>query len=652
MCYNGLMIKNGYFDYVAFFVYLFMMIAFFLRTPKASKRRSLFSLLLILGLLTTLYDICAIWIDIPGTGAYPLKYLIHCLYIISRNLITPVFMAYLVAYTDTWHKFKKHIVMLSILTLPIMAVVVLTILTPFNRLIFYIDSNGMYTRGDYFFVLYVSAILYVIFCVVYSIKYYCIIEFRQFIPICSVILFQLIAVAIQFFYPYILCEMLATSLAILLMLLTVERPEAKIDRGSGMLKSSTFSTTALRALSTEKPVSFVLVNMTNHSAINSYVSFSNMEELYSLIRERIESVTDELSVNPEIYNLESGLIAVTFYDDDIPYAVRFANHLLEKLKDDYNLGRFAVSIPTNVCVLKSPDDTKDFDEINAFFNNFRGFKYTGEVMMASSFIKGNDYTVMANMDSILKDAIANDLFEVYYQPIYSTKEKQFKSAEALIRLFTKEYGFIRPDLFIPLSEDSGAIHEIGMIVFEKVCKFISSDEFKILGLDYIEVNLSTVQCSDKDLVTKINAMLNKYNVSPSQINLEITETASAFLQKNMLDNINALYEMGFSFSLDDFGTGHSNMIRISSLPLHIVKFDKSFTWTENNDDLKLILRKSIQMVKKMDMKIVVEGVETKEMLDTFVNYDCEYIQGYYFSKPLPEYDFVKFVSDYATSHNY
>ena len=652
MCYNGLMIKNGYFDYVAFFVYLFMMIAFFLRTPKASKRRSLFSLLLILGLLTTLYDICAIWIDIPGTGAYPLKYLIHCLYIISRNLITPVFMAYLVAYTDTWHKFKKHVVMLSILTLPIMAVVVLTILTPFNRLIFYIDSNGMYTRGDYFFVLYVSAILYVIFCVLYSIKYYCIIEFRQFIPICSVILFQLIAVAIQFFYPYILCEMLATSLAILLMLLTVERPEAKIDRGSGMLKSSTFSTTALRALSTEKPVSFVLVNMTNHSAINSYVSFSNMEELYSLIRERIESVTDELSVNPEIYNLESGLIAVTFYDDDIPYAVRFANHLLEKLKDDYNLGRFVVSIPTNVCVLKSPDDTKDFDEINAFFNNFRGFKYTGEVMMASSFIKGNDYTVMANMDSILKDAIANDLFEVYYQPIYSTKEKQFKSAEALIRLFTKEYGFIRPDLFIPLSEDSGAIHEIGMIVFEKVCKFIASDEFKTLGLDYIEVNLSTVQCSDKDLVTKINAMLNKYNVSPSQINLEITETASAFLQKNMLDNIDALYEMGFSFSLDDFGTGYSNMIRISSLPLHIVKFDKSFTWTENNDDLKLILRKSIQMVKKMDMKIVVEGVETKEMLDTFVNYDCEYIQGYYFSKPLPEYDFVKFVSDYATSHNY
>ena len=652
MCYNGLMIKNGYFDYVAFFVYLFMMIAFFLRTPKASKRRSLFSLLLILGLLTTLYDICAIWIDIPGTGAYPLKYLIHCLYIISRNLITPVFMAYLVAYTDTWHRLKKHVVMLSILTLPIMAVVVLTILTPFNRLIFYIDSNGMYTRGDYFFVLYVSAILYVIFCVVYSIKYYCIIEFRQFIPIFSVILFQLIAVAIQFFYPYILCEMLATSLAILLMLLTVERPEAKIDRGSGMLKSSTFSTTALRALLTEKPVSFVLVNMTNHSAINSYVSFSNMEELYSLIRERIESVTDELSVNPEIYNLESGLIAVTFYDDDIPYAVRFANHLLEKLKDDYNLGRFVVSIPTNVCVLKSPDDTKDFDEINAFFNNFRGFKYTGEVMMASSFIKGNDYTVMANMDSILKDAIANDLFEVYYQPIYSTKDKQFKSAEALIRLFTKEYGFIRPDLFIPLSEDSGAIHEIGMIVFEKVCKFIASDEFKTLGLDYIEVNLSTVQCSDKDLVTKINAMLNKYNVSPSQINLEITETASAFLQKNMLDNIDALYEMGFSFSLDDFGTGYSNMIRISSLPLHIVKFDKSFTWTENNDDLKLILRKSIQMVKKMDMKIVVEGVETKEMLDTFVNYDCEYIQGYYFSKPLPEYDFVKFVSDYAASHNY
>ena len=200
-----------------------------------------------------------------------------------------------------------------------------------------------------------------------------------------------------------------------------------------------------------------------------------------------------------------------------------------------------------------------------------------------------------------------------------------------------------------MAEDSGAIHKIGMIVLEKVCKFISSESFKELGLDYIEVNLSVVQCMDRSLAKKIAAVCDKYGVKPSQLNLEITETASSFAQKNMMTNINTLYDMGYSFSLDDFGTGYSNLVRIASLPLHIVKLDKSFTWTGDNDDLKLILETTINMVKKMDMKIVVEGVETEEMLKRFRDLECEYIQGYYFSKPLPEFDFIQYIKDHQNS---
>ena len=113
----------------------------------------------------------------------------------------------------------------------------------------------------------------------------------------------------------------------------------------------------------------------------------------------------------------------------------------------------------------------------------------------------------------------------------------------------------------------------------------------------------------------------------------------------MIKNINRLFETGYSFSLDDFGTGYSNLVRIASLPLNIVKLDKSFTWTENSEDLKIILENTINMIKKMNMKIVVEGVETEEMLKRFKDLGCEYIQGYYFSKPLPEYDFINYIKD-------
>ena len=113
----------------------------------------------------------------------------------------------------------------------------------------------------------------------------------------------------------------------------------------------------------------------------------------------------------------------------------------------------------------------------------------------------------------------------------------------------------------------------------------------------------------------------------------------------MIKNINRLFETGYSFSLDDFGTGYSNLVRIASLPLNIVKLDKSFTWTENSEDLKIILENTINMIKKMNMKIVVEGVETEEMLKRFKDLGCEHIQGYYFSKPLPEYDFINYIKD-------
>ena len=304
-----------------------------------------------------------------------------------------------------------------------------------------------------------------------------------------------------------------------------------------------------------------------------------------------------------------------------------------------------LTVLPSVCVFKFPEDTKSVEQLRLFLSDLRNHKYSNGVNLASTYMKNKDYTIMANMDTILKDAIENDRFEVYYQPIYSNEKNGFNSAEALLRLITPEYGFIRPDLFIPMAEESGAIHKIGLIVLEKVCRFISSDEFKKLGLDYIEVNLSVVQCMDKNLADKILSVCKKYGVNPSQLNLEITETASIFTQRNMIKNINRLFETGYSFSLDDFGTGYSNLVRIASLPLNIVKLDKSFTWTENSEDLKIILENTINMIKKMNMKIVVEGVETEEMLKRFKDLGCEYIQGYYFSKPLPEYDFINYIKD-------
>ena len=132
---------------------------------------------------------------------------------------------------------------------------------------------------------------------------------------------------------------------------------------------------------------------------------------------------------------------------------------------------------------------------------------------------------------------------------------------------------------------------------------------------------------------------------PEQINLEITETAASYSQNIMADNIGSLSEKGIDFSLDDFGTGYSNMRRIALLPLKIVKLDKSFTTIDENPKLMIILQNTIKMIKEMNMKIVVEGIENENLVKQFSNLQCEYIQGYYFSKPIPKDEFIRFIKN-------
>ena len=197
-------------------------------------------------------------------------------------------------------------------------------------------------------------------------------------------------------------------------------------------------------------------------------------------------------------------------------------------------------------------------------------------------------------------------------------------------------------MFIPAAEKSGAIYKIGEFVFEEVCKFISSEEFEHLGLDYIEVNMSVAQCMQSNLASQILTTIKKYNIDPKKLNLEITETAASYSQKTLMDNLITLHDAGIAFSLDDFGTGYSNMRRIVSMPFRIIKIDKSLTEVEDNPKLMVVLKNTINMIKGMNMEIVVEGVETEKLVQLFKELECEYIQGYYYSKPIPKDEFIEY----------
>jgi EAL domain-containing protein (putative c-di-GMP-specific phosphodiesterase class I) len=233
---------------------------------------------------------------------------------------------------------------------------------------------------------------------------------------------------------------------------------------------------------------------------------------------------------------------------------------------------------------------------------------------------------------------------IYYQPIYDTQTQTFRSAEALLRLKDDELGFISPDEFIPMAEQNGLIIDIGDIVFRNVCCFLQKNNLEHLGVEYIEVNLSTVQCIQDNLSHRLIDIMKEYQIRPDQINFEITETAGSENEDMLLHNMNNLIATGSSFSMDDYGTGFSTANYLINLPMHIVKIDKSILWSAMKDtEALIVLQHTVAMLKALHKKIVVEGVETQEMADILIDMHCDYLQGYLYSKPIPAKEYIAFL---------
>ena len=606
-----------------------------------------FMLTLMTVLFSGLFDIWLVYGDcspdpVPyGTAG---RYLAHGGYLLLHNLTSLCFFIYLVSLTDTWHKITKAKKIFSLMLIPHLIIIVVLAINPLTNMMFEFDGEGKYSRGDFFPILYVAAFSFMIASVVYIIRYRMLVTKAQFVALMLMVPTQLFAALVEMINRETRVEIFFNAMCLLIITVTVQRPEEYVDSFTGLRKYSAYTTDMKKNFYNNKHVSIVLLNIANYTTLFGIVGYDASNEILVNVTEELIAINKEIKAFADIYYLDRGRFRFVVKGDDHDMAVKAAEKINSRLKQSVIINKMELNLIAYVCIAKCPEDISDFQSLMAFGNDFHITNpYSGRVLYVSELAEKNRFRLASELDGIIDSAIANRKFEVYYQPIYSVGEKRFVSAEALLRLNDEKYGFIPPDLFISAAEKSGAIHKIGDYVLEEVCRFIAGPEYGKLGLDYIEINLSVAQCMQTDLADKVLQIMHRFKVSPDKINLEITETAANYAQNIMTANIEKLIQAGLSFSLDDYGTGYSNIKSVASLPLKIVKLDKSFVNEENNPRMWIVLQNTIKMLKDMDMHIVVEGVETEQLVKRFSDLDCEYIQGYYFSKPIPENDFVRFM---------
>ena len=239
----------------------------------------------------------------------------------------------------------------------------------------------------------------------------------------------------------------------------------------------------------------------------------------------------------------------------------------------------------------------------------------------------------------LEESINRKSVEIFLQPVVDSVSRKPIAAEALCRIRDKQGRILPPDLFIPVAEKNGLIDGIGDIVFRKACAFIHEHDIGAMGLKWINVNLSPIQCLRRDLTDRLTGALKQYDIPAGMIHLEITEQ-SVIDYAMMKEQIDGLRDAGFPFVLDDYGSGYSNLTRVKHYPFIDIKLDMEVVWDyfKTRDSL---LPHVVTAFKELGFTVTAEGIETQEMADALAGIGCNHLQGYLFDRPLPIDEFVK-----------
>lgn len=444
------------------------------------------------------------------------------------------------------------------------------------------------------------------------------------------------AAFIQFINNNLLIVGYAGCIGIMVLYLKLENPETNLDRKTGL-----FNQTALVQYIGQlygKQDSFSVISVLFEQSVNQNMG-NGAEEV---IRMKVINYLSKIPEGRVFKNAEDEVIMVLSNRNMAEEWAQKIQRYFEaewEQKKEMNLRPSILFIPDAYLVNKSEDL---FYLIRYVRQNNTDF--SGNALLTVNNEMASEMYQEKEVKQLILSAMDADRVEVFYQPIYSTQQKRFTSAEALVRIKDENGNIVPPGLFIDVAEKSGMILKLGEIVFEKVCRFIKEKRIQQYGIQYIEVNLSMVQCADEHLAETYISIMNKYGVNPDMINLEITESASLNAKKILLDNMKCLMNYGIKFSLDDFGTGQSNLNYIVDMPVDIVKFDRGMTNAYfENGKAKYVMDAAMHMIHGMQLEIVSEGIETEKQYRTMEGLGISYIQGYYFSKPLPEKEFLEFI---------
>ncbi|MCM1387131.1 MAG: EAL domain-containing protein [Bacillus sp. (in: Bacteria)] len=545
-------------------------------------------------------------------------------------------------FTDEQHRRKK---LNELYTVLVVAGTILIYALPIH---YYLDGREVYTYGPSCLATYAFALIFILITLYQVTVRGKEMNAKRRNAVITWMAIWIIAAFVQFINAKLLLVGFASVLGMVILFFELENPEANLDRETSAYNAHALSEYMRQFYERKESFSSILLAFTD---MGKHRDDDGGEAHWEALMPEMVRYLEKIRDVKVFKTPERELILMIPGEERMQQIFlmlqeRFENSWYDKVHE-----RSVVLHPYYV-LLGDSSIIRDENEIFQMLRYFRieGKKSEKHIMILDE-KKIETLREQDRTEDMILSALEEDRIAVFYQPIYSTHSKKFVSAEALVRILDKDGSVIPPGKFVPIAEKTGLITRIGETVFEKTCAFISKNNLKErYGIEYVEVNLSVKQCEKRKLAQTFIGIMQKYNVQPDCINLEITESAPIQTRHIFLENVQTLLDYGVTFSLDDFGSGESNLNYIVEMPVSIVKFDRGMTQAYFADfRARFVMEAAMRMIQEMELKIVSEGVETKEQMETIVALGIDYIQGYYFSKPLQGEAFLRFVEKWENT---
>lgn len=556
------------------------------------------------------------------------------IYFATHTILCPLLYYYVSNISFESTKFSNR--KMLIVSIPMFITELLVLTNPLTNLVWRFDNTGYHREGG-MTLLYLAAVFYFINAIVMLVNSWSILSKTRRIALIFFVIIVAAGITIQLVDMSLRVEVLSEVLGLSGVMMAVEDEDERIYSGTGFYNRSALSMDIGGCLMHNQKMSLIMIHINNHDIINRLVDDRENNVIVGIISDYIKTVVKRY----QVYVSDRSTLVLTIYDEQSDKADKIADDILKRFENAWEYKDFSIMLNPTIMVADIPTQIKSVSEL--FY------------MLDGNDILGGDKRVLRDDDLgfiMRKQAVEEALsrgftessYEVYYQPTYNI-DGSLHGAEALIRMNDKELGSLFPDEFIPVAEQSGLIDDIDEFVLEEVCKFIKTGILSKYDMSCINVNLSVVHCMRPGFVEDIIGIVDKYGIKKKSINFEITESIAAGDYETFKNIISRLKKEGFMFSMDDYGTGYSNVNSIFSLDFDVIKIDKSILWGAYENELGMtILENTVRMIQQMKRKILVEGVETKEQKTLLENLKVDYMQGFYFSKPIPKNDFIKLIS--------